>query len=70
MSKHLFNDVRVPIEEDNLSICRDESKCIKCGACIKKCPKNARYYDDPSLISHKEMLEKNYTRRAEPEIFI
>ena len=37
MSKHLFSDVRVPIEEDNLSICRDESKCIKCGACKSVC---------------------------------
>ena len=37
MSKHLFSDVRVPIEEDNLSICRDQSKCIKCGACKSVC---------------------------------
>lgn len=37
MSKHLFSDIRVPIEEDNLSICRDESKCIKCGACKGVC---------------------------------
>ena len=29
--KHLPLDVRVPIEEDNPSICRDENKCIKCG---------------------------------------
>jgi len=37
MSKHLFNEVRVPIEEDNYSICRDESKCIMCGACKSVC---------------------------------
>jgi len=43
--------------------------CIKCQACIRKCPENARYFDDPSLLSHIAMLEKNYMRRAEPEFF-
>ena len=31
MSKHLSPEVRVPIERDNVSIFRDEDKCIKCG---------------------------------------
>lgn len=35
--KHLPLDVRVPIEEDNPSICRDENKCIKCGQCRDVC---------------------------------
>lgn len=35
--KHLSMDIRVPIEQDNPSICRDESKCIKCGQCKKVC---------------------------------
>ncbi|MFR6327648.1 MAG: hypothetical protein ACLUOI_01610 [Eisenbergiella sp.] len=30
-------DIRVPIEPDNPSICRDEAKCIKCGQCKKVC---------------------------------
>ncbi|MGL4688191.1 MAG: hypothetical protein ACRCVS_05825, partial [Fusobacteriaceae bacterium] len=33
MSKHLSTDIRVAIEENNPSIWRDESKCIKCGQC-------------------------------------
>ena len=34
---HLPLSVRVPIEEDNPSICRDEEKCIKCGMCKDVC---------------------------------
>ncbi len=34
--------------------------CIKCQACILKCPENARYFDDPIMMSHKAMLERNY----------
>lgn len=37
MSKHLPMEVRVPIERDNPSICRDETKCIKCGQCKNIC---------------------------------
>lgn len=44
--------------------------CIKCQACVKKCPKGAKYFDDPAFLSHVAMLEQNYTRRAEPEMFL
>ena len=37
MSKHLATDIRVAIEKDNPSICRDEEKCIKCGSCKNIC---------------------------------
>ena len=37
MSKHLSTSVRVPIEEDNPSIVRNESLCIKCGQCRNVC---------------------------------
>lgn len=37
MSKHSNIDKRVPIELDNVSICRDETKCILCGACKGIC---------------------------------
>lgn len=43
--------------------------CIKCGACIKKCPENARYYDDEAYLYHQHELEEEFIRRAEPEIF-
>lgn len=37
MSKHLSTNIRVAIEKDNPSICRDEEKCIKCGMCKDIC---------------------------------
>ncbi|MDD5972220.1 MAG: 4Fe-4S binding protein, partial [Spirochaetales bacterium] len=37
MSNHLPLSVRVAIDSDNISIKRDESKCIKCGACKDVC---------------------------------
>ena len=44
--------------------------CIKCHACVKHCPVGAKYFDDEAFLSHKAMLERDYTRRAEPEFFI
>ena len=44
--------------------------CIKCGACIKKCPVAARYYDDKDYLYHKQELEEDFARRAEPETFL
>lgn len=44
--------------------------CIKCGACIKGCPQNARYYDDAGYLYHQHELEDLYTRRAEAEMFL
>ena len=44
--------------------------CIKCQACIIICPNKAKYMDDPAFISHKAMLENNYTRRAANKVFL
>lgn len=44
--------------------------CIKCGACIKKCPVQAKYYDDRNYLWHKEELEIKFAARREPELFI
>lgn len=38
--KHMPLDVRVPIEDDNPSIVRDEDKCVKCGMCKTVCTKD------------------------------
>lgn len=47
-----------------------EGICIKCQACVKKCPHGAKYFDDPAFLSHVAMLEQNYTRRAQTELFL
>lgn len=44
--------------------------CIKCCACIKKCPLQARYFDDAGYLYHQHELEEGLTRRAEPEVFL
>ena len=51
----------------------DESQvpgiCIKCQACVKKCPKHAKYFTDEQFLSHVRMIEKNYSARSENSFF-
>jgi ferredoxin len=44
--------------------------CIKCCACIKKCPVQAKYFDDENFIKHKRELEEEYAERKLPELFL
>ncbi|MDT3843030.1 MAG: EFR1 family ferrodoxin [Bacillota bacterium] len=44
--------------------------CIKCMACVRKCPQRAKYFEDEAFLSHIAMLDQNYTKRKEPEVFI
>lgn len=44
--------------------------CIKCQACVRRCPKKARYFDDPDFLSHVAMLEQNYTGRQENSFYL
>lgn len=44
--------------------------CIRCGACVKKCPQQAKYYDSEAYLRHKQELEEGFARRAEPELFV
>lgn len=43
--------------------------CIKCHACIRKCPAHAKAFVDEQFLSHVKMLEKNYGRRARNYFF-
>ena len=44
--------------------------CIKCHACVRKCPDQAKFFDDKALLSHIQMLEIHFTKRREPEIYL
>ena len=37
--------------------------CIKCQACIRKCPAGAREFKDEEFLSHVRMLEAKYSDR-------
>lgn len=49
VSKHEYDKVRVPIEEDNPAIVRDNSKCVLCGACKSVCKFSQGVYGNYSL---------------------
>ena len=44
--------------------------CVKCQACVRKCTRRAKYFEDPDFLSHVAMLERNYTGRAENLVII
>ena len=46
-------------------------KCIKCCACVKKCPMGAKYFDHEGYLYHQHELEDQYAgRRAPTKIFL
>jgi ferredoxin/flavodoxin len=44
--------------------------CTKCCACVKSCPQGAKYFTDENFLYHQRELEAQYTRRAEPSLFV
>lgn len=44
--------------------------CIKCCACVKKCPTGAKFFDDAGYLYHQHELEEIYARRAEAAYFL
>ena len=44
--------------------------CIKCHACVNKCPNQAKYFDDAQLASHIEMLRKNHSEENRSRFFL
>ena len=41
------------------------SVCIKCQACVRRCPAHAKHFEDADFLSHVAMLEESCTGRAE-----
>lgn len=44
--------------------------CVKCQACVRRCTRRAKYFDDPAFLSHVAMLEGNFTERKENQVFL
>ena len=51
---------------ENGEIDTDKNLCIKCCACVKDCPAEARQYETPFTI----YLHQNFSARREPELFL
>lgn len=44
--------------------------CIKCHACVRRCTRHAKYFDDPAFLSHVAMLEQNFAEPKENRLFL
>lgn len=44
--------------------------CIKCHACVRRCTRHAKYFDDPAFLSHVAMLEQNFQEPKENRLFL
>lgn len=44
--------------------------CIKCQACVRKCTKGAKAFDDGAFLSHVAMLEGEFGELREDEVFL
>ena len=43
--------------------------CIKCQRCVRRCTRQAKYFDDPAFLSHVAMLEQNFSDTKDNETF-
>ncbi len=43
--------------------------CIRCCACIKSCPEDARFWEDPMMLKISTWLAENCAARKEPQLF-
>ena len=55
---------------DPADVSRVTGICIKCCACVKGCPAEAKYFDDAGYLYHKSELEEVYARPAANEVFL
>ncbi len=52
------------------SVITNEELCIHCCACIKKCPNEAREYNNDFIKGISVWLHENCAERKEPELFV
>ena len=55
---------------DPSDVCSVPGTCIKCQACVRKCTKHAKFFDDPAFLSHVAMLEQTFTEPKKNEVFL
>lgn len=56
------------IPRDNPRVC--EGICIKCCACVRRCLRGAKQFEDAGFLYHKKELEEHFLRRAEARLFL
>ena len=44
--------------------------CIKCQACIKKCPTSAKRFNDEAFLSHRQMLMNNFCAERKEVVLV
>lgn len=49
---------------------RVEAGCLRCNACVKRCPQDAKFFDSEMTNKVVAMLEGNFMSRKEPELFL
>ena len=55
---------------DPKDVCSVPGICIKCQACVRKCTRHAKYFEDAAFLSHVAMLEQNFTEPKKNEAFL
>lgn len=56
----------ISVSADGSRIETDINRCIKCCACVKECPNEARVFETPFTA----ILHEKFNARREPELFI
>lgn len=54
----------------NNTVETDPNLCIRCCACVRECPEDARVMDDQRIKDVAKWLNENCSLRKEPEVFI
>lgn len=49
---------------------RVEAGCLRCNACVKRCPEHAKFFDSEPTNKIVAMLEGKFTARKKPELFL
>lgn len=48
----------------------DGALCVRCCACVKGCPVEAKLFNAPPLVEKIHALEEKFMKRKEPEMFL